>query len=111
MLAGRLVTVGGGSDWAAIWLLGAGWIEPVTSEGAELCDAKGFQLELLKRVVSALQAATPAVSTPRTASRDHGRQQDWMTTARIGLLTATQHSRNGVKQAPSKDCFKQETTV
>jgi hypothetical protein len=82
MVSGRLA-VGGGSGSAAIGLVGAlltaaaGALptEPVYSAGP--CDdANGLELGSLKREVSALQPAIPAASAPRTATRDHERQQE-----------------------------------
>src|SRR5215469_13374644 len=112
IVAGRLAA-GGGSGWAAIWLVGApldalaGALRSAPVYSAGPCDAaKGLELASPKRVVSALQPAIPAASAPRTAPRDHERQREWMATARIGLLTATKLTMRGVKAPPSKHCFK-----
>jgi len=81
IVAGRLAG-GGGKGWAAIGLVGALLVtgalrtEPVYSGAGPRDDANGLELASLKRVVSALQPATPATSAPRTATRDHERQQE-----------------------------------
>jgi hypothetical protein len=106
-VVGRLA-VGGGNDWLVIWLVGAGWTEPVYSAGAELRDANGLELGLLKRDVSALQPVNPTARTPITVSRDQRRRLG-LVTERIGLLTATPQAPPAVNTFPSKDCFKQET--
>src|ERR1700761_6957094 len=106
-VAGRVAAGGGGSDCVATRLVGAGCTVPVISAGREACDAKGLALGLPKRAVSELHPATPAARAPNSASRDHGRQIERTTTARIGLLTATQNTalqlnRRGVKIALSR---------
>jgi hypothetical protein len=79
---GRLA-LGGGKGWLEIWLVGAGCTEPVYSAGAELRDANGLALGLLKRDVSALQPVNAAVRTPITASRDKRRRLADITTERM----------------------------
>jgi hypothetical protein len=107
---GRLA-VGGGNDWLEIWLVGAGCTEPVYSaEGAELRDANGLALGLLKREVSELQPVNAAVSTPTTAIRDKRRRLADITTERMAYsLLRNMNVRS--EQALSKDWFKQETTA
>lgn len=107
---GRLA-VGGGNGWLEIWLVGAACTDPVYSaDGAELREANGLALGLLKRDVSELQPVNPATRTPITASRDHRRRLAHMTTERMAnSLLRNKHARS--EQAVSKDCFKQETTA
>ena len=63
---------GAGSGWASTRPLGT---EPVTSVGLDL-DAVGLENGLsLKRVVSALQPATPAAMSTKAAARADRR--DW----------------------------------
>jgi hypothetical protein len=107
-VAGRLAVGGGGSDWLVIWLVGAGCTEPVYSAGAELRDANGLELGLLKRDVSALQPVNPTARTPITASRDQRRRLG-PSTERIGHTHCYATETCCSEPSAGKDCFKQET--